>query len=84
MAERLQIKFAGETVYDNKNENLLVVYMDLWKSRIERDQMIEYSVAGENLRKLISKDDSGTTSGSTGKVGDEVMFDTHGTKQKAR
>ena len=43
--------------------------------------MIEYGVANENLRKLISKDDSGTTSGNTQKVSDKLMFDIYGTKQ---
>ena len=40
------------------------VYKDLWKTSKERDNMIEYGIGSENLRKLISKDDSGASSGS--------------------
>ena len=43
--------------------------------------MIEYKIAGENLRKLISKDDSRAKSGSVQKVGDALMFDIYGNKQ---
>ena len=44
--------------------------------------MVEYGVAGENLRKLISKDDSGATSGNNSKVSDALVFSVIGTKQK--
>ena len=44
--------------------------------------MIQYGIASENLRKLISKDDSGATSGDTTKVSEKLMFDIYGTKQK--
>ena len=37
--------------------------------------MIEYGIASENLRKLISKDGSGATSGDTTKVSEKLMFD---------
>ena len=43
--------------------------------------MIEYGIGNENLRKLVSKDDSGATSGNTSKVSDKLMYDMHGTKQ---
>ena len=43
--------------------------------------MIEYGIANVNLRKLISKDDSGAASGSVQKVSDKLMFDIYGTKQ---
>ena len=48
LCERLVIKFAGEVVYDNRGESVLSVYRDLWKSSSERDDMIEYGIAGEN------------------------------------
>ena len=57
LCERFVIKFAGEVVYDNTGESLLGVYKDLWRADSERDDMIDYGIAGENLRKLISKDD---------------------------
>ena len=46
--------------------------------------MIEFGVAGENLRKLISKDDSGVKSGNTSKVSDNLMFEVYGTKQRIK
>lgn len=81
IAERLQINFAEEIVYDDNSKSLLRVYKDLWKSNSERNQIIEYD---ESLRKLVSKDDNGTTSGSTGKVADKLMFDKYVTKQRVR
>ena len=44
--------------------------------------MIEYDIGSQNLRKLISKDDSGATSGDTTKVSEKLMFDIFGIKQK--
>ena len=44
--------------------------------------MIEYGIGFQNLRKLISKDDSGATSGDTTKVSEKLMFDIFGIKQK--
>ena len=46
--------------------------------------MVEYGIAGENLRKLISKDDSGATSGNTSKISDALMFNVHGAKQRIK
>ena len=44
--------------------------------------MIEYSITSKNLRKLISKDNLGATSGDATKVSEKLMFDTFGTRQK--
>ena len=60
------------------------VYKDLWKSENERNDVIEFGISGENLRKLISKDNSGASSGNTSKVSDKLMYDTFGTKQKIK
>ena len=84
LCERFVAKFAGETVYDNTGESVLNVYKDLWKSEIERNDMIEFGIGGENFRKLISKDVSGATSGNTSKVSDKLMYDTFETKQKIK
>ena len=81
LKKRLVIKFAGKIVYDNTGESLLEIYKDLRKPEYERNDMIEYGIGNENLRKLISKDDSGASSGNTQKVSDKLMFDTFGTKQ---
>lgn len=40
--------------------------------------MIEYSLGTENWRKLMSKDDSGATSGDAAKVQDKLMYDIFG------
>ena len=84
LCERLVVKLAGEVVYDNTGESVLSVYRDLWKTSSKRDDMVEYGIAGENLRKLISKDDTGETSGNTSKVSDELMYNVHGTKQRIK
>ena len=81
LKKRLVVKFAGEIVYDNTGESLLEVYKDLWKPEFERNDMVEYGIAWENLRKLISKDDSGPTSGDAEKASDKLMYDIYGTKQ---
>ena len=83
LCERLVVKFA-EVVYDNTGESVLSVYKNLWKASSERDDMVEYGIAGENLRKLISKDDSGASSGNTSKVSDGLMYSVHGTKQRIK
>ena len=44
--------------------------------------MIQYGVGSTNLRKLISKDDSGATSVNATKVSEKLMYDIYGTKQK--
>ena len=84
LADRLVIKLGGETVYDNSGESHLVVYRDLWRTKTDRAQAVEYGIAGENLRKLISKDDSGENTGNTAKVCDGLMYSIHETKQKLR
>ena len=60
LTDRLVVKLGVETVYDNSGESHLAVYRDLWRTKTERAQADEYSIAGENLRKLIS---TGTTVG---------------------
>ena len=82
LQKRLRIRLAGETVYDNNAENMYEVYKDLWKTNSDRLDMIEYGIGNENLRKLISKDDSGAKSGNTQKVSDALMLDIYGHKQK--
>ena len=81
LKKRLVVKFAGEIVYDNSGESLLEVYKDLWKPDFIRADMIEYGIGNENMRKLISKDDSAASSGNTQKTSDKLMFDIFGTKQ---
>ena len=81
LQNRYQIRLAGETVYDNNGESLFNIHKDLNKSNSQRDNRIEYGIGSQNLRKLISKDDSGATSGDTTKVSEKLMFDIYGAKQ---
>ena len=80
LQKRLQTRLAGETAYDNNGESLYGVHKDLYETNTERENMIQYDIASENLRKLISKDDSGTTSGDTTKVSEKLMYDIYDTK----
>ena len=81
LKQRLVVKFLGEIVYDNSGESILEIYKDLWKPDYERADMIEYGIGNENVRKLISKDDTGAKSGDAQKKSDVLMFDIFGNKQ---
>lgn len=65
LCERLTVNICGEVVYDNTGESILEIYKDLWKSEKERKNMSEYGLANENVRKLMSKDDSGSKTAKT-------------------
>ena len=82
LKKKLLITISTKTVHDNNNESLNRVYEDLYKSNSQRDNMVEYGIGSENLRKLISKDDSGATSGNETKVSEKLLFNIYGTKQK--
>ena len=84
LTEKLTLKMAGEADFDSHGESIMEVYKDLWKTSKERDNLIEYGIGSENLRKLISKDDSAVSSGDAGKVSDALMFSIHSTKQRIK
>ena len=73
LADHLVIKLGGETLYDNSGESHIAVYCDLSRTKTDMAQAIEYGIAGENLRKLISKDDSGSSSSDVAKMSDALM-----------
>jgi hypothetical protein len=76
LQKRLEIRLAGEKVYDNSGESLLEVYKDLWLHNKQRDDMVEDGIASEATRKKISKDDA---------VNDDAdATGVFGTKQKIR
>ncbi len=52
------MRINSSTVYDNNLESLIMVYKDLWLPDERREDMNEYGIASENLRKLMSGDDS--------------------------
>ncbi|CAB4024639.1 Hypothetical predicted protein [Paramuricea clavata] len=80
IAKRLQIKVAGETAYDCSGESLYKIYKDLWLTLGDRNKMTEQGLASENLRKLISGDDSGVKVGDAGKVADGLLHSVYGSK----
>ena len=55
-------------VYQNTGESMMEVYKDLWRSNEDRDNRQEFGLANENVRKLVSKDDSGNKSAKTDAV----------------
>ena len=58
LVDRLSIKVQGVEVYQNTGESILEVYKDLWRSDVDRANRQDFGIAAENVRKLISKDDS--------------------------
>ena len=65
LIERLEVRVHGKLVYQNTGESILEVYKDLWRSTLDRENRQEYGIANENVRKLISKDDSADKSTKT-------------------
>ena len=61
LCEQLTVQMAGKVVYQNIGEGIFERYKDLWKSDAEREQMLEYGVASENMREIMSGDDSADT-----------------------
>ena len=84
LTKELTLKMAGEVVFSNTGESVMEVYKDLWKTGKERANLIEYGIGSENMRKLISKDDSGATVGDAEKVSDGLMFSILGSKQRIK
>jgi hypothetical protein len=80
VAKRLQVKVAGETAYDCSGESLYEIYKDLWLTVGDREKMTEQGLASENLRKLISGDDSGVKVGDAGKLADALIHGVYGSK----
>ena len=65
LVDRLRIKVQGVEVYQNTGESMLQVYKDLWRSDDKRENRQSYGIANENVRKLISGDDSADKSAKT-------------------
>ena len=68
LCDSLTVRIGGEIVYDNRGEGMFETYKDLWKSESKREGMLQYDVANENIRKLMSGDDSATASGKADNV----------------
>ena len=80
LCERLVVRFAGTVMYDNVYENLFMVYKDLWLSDKCREDMSEYGISSENLRKLMYGDDSASTTDK----GDNALFNARGKRIKIK
>jgi len=61
LCEQLNVRVGGETVLHNRGCSIFEIYKDLWKSDSKRKSMVEYGIANENVRKILSKDDSAVT-----------------------
>ncbi len=76
LCKELQIRIGLSPVY----ENLVIVYKDLWLPDEQRADMSEYGIATENLRKLMSGDDSTSTSDKA----DNALFKARGKRVKIK
>ena len=78
LVDKLSINVQEVEVYQNTGESMIEVYKDLWRSEEDRSNRQELGIANENVRKLVSKDDSGNKSAKTDGVLDLTianMFD---------
>ena len=80
LCEELQVRIGSEPVYDNKKESLIMVYKDLWLPEERREDMSEYGIASENLPKLMSGDDSASSSDKN----DNALFKARGKRVKIK
>ena len=64
LVDILSINVQGVEVYQSTRESMIEVYKDLWRSEEDRNNRQE-GIANENVRKLVSKDDSGNKSTKT-------------------
>ena len=80
LCKELQIRIGSSSVYDNKMENAIEVYRDLWLPDKERDDMSEYGIGSENLRKLMSGSDDASASNKD----DNALFKSHGKRVKIK
>ena len=76
LCKELQIRIGLSPVY----ENLVIVYKDLWLPDEQRADMSEYGIATENFRKLMSGDDSASTSDKA----DNALFKARGKRVKIK
>ena len=75
---------AGETLYDSGGECLFAVYKDLIKTEDESKNIIEYCVATENYRKLVSGDDSASIDANDQATLGVVMYNIFSKNQRIR
>ena len=74
----------GEVVYQNTSESMFEVYKDLWRSDDDRENRQSYGIANENVRKLISGDDSANKAAKTDGVLDVTIGNVRPYENSAR
>ena len=60
LVQRLVVKIAGNTIYDNCCEGLLRNYTDLWLSQRAREELTEYGLMADASRNVTDKSDAGS------------------------
>ena len=65
LMDKLIISIQSEVAYSNNGESIIEIYKDLWRSEEDRENRSRYEIANENVRKLISKDDSANKAAKT-------------------
>ena len=73
LVDQLSIMVQGELAYQNTSESMIEVYKDLWRSDDDRENRQSYRTANENVRKLISGDDSANKATKTDGVPDATI-----------
>ena len=63
LVEGLRVTMNGEVLFDNTGESILETYKDLWLNDEKRASMLEYGIANQTIRKILSKDYSAATGG---------------------
>ena len=80
LCKEFQVRIGSMPVYNNILENLIMVYKDLWLPDERREDMSEYGIATENLRKLMSGDDSASSANKD----DNALFKARGKRVKIK
>ena len=80
---QMVMKISTHKLYDCK-PSAYMVYSDLWKTNSERLDMVEYGISSQNHRKLVSNDDTGTTTGDAQKVSDALAYSVYSKRQRIR
>lgn len=70
LCDKLSVNVQGVEVYQNTEESMMEIYKDLWRTEEDRDNRQEFGIANENIRKIISGDDSANKTAKTDGVPD--------------
>ena len=73
----IKVRFGKIDIYHNSQESEFLLYKDLWQRERDRKTREDEGIANENIRKLMSGDDSRSTSRSAQVLKDKVMADTY-------